>query len=116
MARDRTEERRLRRERREQERAERARAVAEREEFEGLQVDPETEYYEEIAEREPGDTNIVRWGFDIHPQVTFFSAGFLIIFLALTLIFQEQAEKVFQDALNWIGDNFGWFYILSNNN
>ena len=111
----RTEQRQARRAQRQREKEERDRAIAEREAFEGLQVDPETEYYEEIVGREPGDTNVVKWGFDLHPQVAFSSAGFLIIFLALTLIFQEQAEKFFQDALAFIGDNFGWFYILSAN-
>ncbi len=107
--------RKARRALRQQEKEARARAIKEREEFEGLQVDPETEYYEEIAERKPGDGNIVKWGFDLHPQVTFASAGFLIVFLTLTLIFKEDAEKFFQDTLTFIGDNFGWFYILSAN-
>ncbi|MCP5032716.1 MAG: hypothetical protein GY939_13005, partial [Actinomycetia bacterium] len=112
---DRTELRTARRAQRHREREERERAVAEREAFEGLQVDPETEYYEEIADRKPGDGNIVKWGFDLHPQVAFSSAGFLIVFLALTLIFNDQAETFFQEALTFIGDNFGWFYILAAN-
>lgn len=97
------------------EREERHRAVEEREEFEGLQVDPGMVFYPEIADRRPGDTNIVRWGFDLHPQVTAWSAGFLIIFLALTLVYRDSAEGVFADALVFIGDNFGWFYILAAN-
>ena len=68
---DRTRLREARRAARRREREERQRAIEEREAFEGLQVDPDTEFYEEIAERKPGDSNIVRWGFDIHPQVTF---------------------------------------------
>lgn len=95
--------------------AERKRAIEERPEFEGLQVKPENVYYDELKDREPGDTNIVKWGFDIHPQVTFIAAGFLIVFLALTLIFKDQAELFFQDSLTWIGDKFGWFYILAAN-
>ncbi len=110
-----TELMRERRARLRQQRAMRDAAIAERPAFEGLQLDPETEYYEEIAHRKPGDTNIVRFGFDIHPQVTFMSAGFLIVFLGLTLIFQDRAEQIFQDALGFIGDNFGWFYILAAN-
>ena len=113
--RNRLELRRLRREQRARDREERDRAIEEREAFEGLQVDPETEYYEELVERKPGDTNFVKWGFDLHPQVALGSAGFLVIFLALTLIFREQAETVFQEALTFIGTNFGWFYILSAN-
>ena len=112
---DRTQEWRARRERKEKERRERERAIRERERFEGLQVDPDVDYYEDIAQREPGDTNIVRWGFDLHPQVTFWSAGFLVVFLGLTLAFRETAEGIFNDALSFIGDNFGWFYILSAN-
>ncbi len=112
---NRTELRKARRAVRQREKEERERAIAEREAFEGLQVDPETEYYEEIADRTPGDTNIVKWGFDLHPQVALSSAGFLVVFLALTLIFQDQAETFFQNALTFIGDNFGWFYILSAN-
>ncbi|MBT8241812.1 MAG: BCCT family transporter [Acidimicrobiia bacterium] len=68
-----------------------------------------------MSTREPGDSNIVKFGFDIHPQVTLASAGFLTIFLGLTLAFQERAETVFADSLAFIGDNFGWFYILSAN-
>ncbi len=110
---DRSEARKALRAQEEQERLERERAVAERDPFEGLQVEPETEYYEEVKERTPGDTNIVKWGFDIHPQVTFISAGFLILFLGLTVIFQDAAESAFQSALTFIGNTFGWFYILA---
>ncbi len=95
--------------------ADRKRAIAERPEFEGLQVRPENIYYEELKDREPGDTNIVKWGFDLHPQVTFASAGFLILFLGLSLIFKDQAETFFQGSLDFIADKFGWFYILSAN-
>lgn len=112
---DRTNEWRDRRERQEEEREQRRRAIRERESFEGLQVDPDVDYYEDTRRRTPGDTNIVKWGFDIHPQVTFSAAGFLIVFLGLTLAFQERAEKFFGDSLSFIGDNFGWFYILSAN-
>ena len=96
----------------EQERERRRRAIEERPEFEGLQVRIDTKYYEDIADREPGDGNIVKWGFDLHPQVTLWSAGFLVVFLGLTLAFQEPAESFFNSTLAWIGDTFGWFYIL----
>lgn len=97
------------------EEAERRHAVEDRPAFEGLQVEPENVYYEELKDREPGDTNIVKYGFDIHPQVTFASAGFLIVFLGLTLIFSDVAESIFAASLDFIGDKFGWFYILSAN-
>jgi choline/carnitine/betaine transport len=104
--------RRLAEELAEREHEAREHAIKDRKPFEGLQVEPENDYYEEASKRHPGDTNIVRFGFDIHPQVTIWSAGFLVLFLALTLIFSSGAETFFVDMQSWIGDTFGWFYIL----
>ena len=77
---------------------ERRKAIVARERFYGLQVEPEVEYYEEVADREPGDTNWVGFGFDIHPQVTFIAGGLLLAFVAWTLLAGEQAAAVF----NWL--------------
>ena len=99
----------------EEERRQRREAIRNRRPFDGLQVDPDIDFYPEVADREPGDTNIVKWGFDIHPQVTFWSAGILVVFVALTLIFQEQASDVFGEVLGFIGNSFGWLYILAAN-
>ncbi len=90
-------------------------AVRHRARFEGLQVDPDIDFYPEVADREPGDKNIVRWGFDIHPQVTFSAAGFLLLFIAATLIFPDQAAEVFSAILNFINEKVGWLYIISFN-
>ena len=97
------------------ERERRRSAVINRAPFEGLQVDPDIEFYPEVADREPGDTNIKRWGFDIHPQVTFWAAGLLLVFIALTLAFQDRASDVFTEVLSIVGTTFGWLYILSAN-
>ncbi len=99
----------------EEERRARREAIYNRKPFEGLQVDPEIDFYPEVAHREPGDTNIVKWGFDIHPQVTFWSAGILVAFISLTLIFQDAAADVFGEVLSFIGNTFGWLYILAAN-
>jgi len=64
-----------------QEEIERQKAIEGREQFYGLQVEPDVEYYEEIKHRTPGDTNWVGYGFDIHPQVTFVASGLLIVSL-----------------------------------
>ncbi len=90
-------------------------AIRERAHFEGLQIDPDIDFYPEVADREPGDKNIVRWGFDIHPQVTFSAAGFLLLFIAATLIFPDQAGGVFSAVLNFINEKVGWLYIISFN-
>ncbi|MXZ69113.1 MAG: BCCT family transporter, partial [Acidimicrobiia bacterium] len=90
-------------------------AIRHRARFEGLQVDPDIDFYPEVADREPGDKNIVRWGFDIHPQVTFYAAGFLLIFIAATLIFPDQAGGVFSAILSFINEKVGWLYIIAFN-
>lgn len=89
----------------------RKKAIEEREQFEGLQVEPEASFYDEGGHREPGDTNWVGYGFDIHPQVTFIASAFLIVFIVGTLLMGERADAMFGSILNWIGSNFGWFYI-----
>ena len=48
-------------------------------EMKGLQVQPTASIRNEVPDRQPGDTNIVRWGFDLHPQVSFIAGGLLIL-------------------------------------
>lgn len=84
-------------------------------ELKGLQVKPTASIKDEQPGREPGDTNIVKWGFDIHPQVTFISGGLIIAFIVGTLLFQEQANLIFSQTQNFIADTAGWFYILAAN-
>ncbi len=93
----------------------RKRAIAERKPFYGLQVDPEASFYDEAKGRKPGDNNWVGFGFDMHPWVTLISGALLIIFIAGTLLFREQAEALFSFMLTGIGGIFGWFYILAAN-
>ena len=90
-------------------------AIRNRKPFEGLQVDPDIDFYPEVANREPGDRNIVRFGFDIHPQVTFASAGFLILFIGWTLIDQDRANDIFAEVLGFINERLGWLYIIDFN-
>jgi choline/glycine/proline betaine transport protein len=90
-------------------------AIYNRRRFEGLQVDPEIDFYPEVADREPGDSNIVRFGFDLHPQVTFWSAGFLVVFLGYALFFQEQASDTLNSVLGFVNGTFGWFFIMAAN-
>ncbi|HEX6255242.1 MAG TPA: BCCT family transporter [Euzebyales bacterium] len=97
------------------EREARRQAIIERPRFEGLQVAPEIDFYPEVADREPGDSNIVRWGFDLHPQVTFWSAGLVVTLLVVTLVFREPMEAFFVGLRDGINAFFGWFYILAAN-
>jgi choline/glycine/proline betaine transport protein len=80
----------------------------------GLQV----ELFHPDSDREPGDTNIRRFGFDIHPVV--FPVALLIIaaFIALTILGPEfglDVSGAYTWLFNTIGDTFGWFYLLAVN-
>lgn len=77
----------------------------------GLQV----ELFHAKTGRKPGDTNIEKWGFDVHPQVFFISGPLIIIFIAFTLLFKDQAQTVFSQVQTTIANTAGWFYILSAN-
>ena len=90
-------------------------AIQNRKPFEGLQIDPDIDFYPEVADREPGDRNIVRMGFDVHPQVTFWSAGFLAVFITLSLVFTDATADVFSEILSFINEKLGWLYILDFN-
>ena len=98
----------------EEEERRREEAIHNRKPLEGLQVDPDIDFYPEVADREPGDRNIVRGGFDIHPQVTFWSAGILAVFILLS-VFVDGTQDVFSAILDFINEKLGWFYILDFN-
>ena len=98
----------------EQEERRREEAISNRKSFEGLQIDPDIDFYPEVADREPGDRNIVRAGFDIHPQVTFWASGFLVVFICLS-IFVDATQDFFSAILDFINGSLGWFYILDFN-
>jgi choline/glycine/proline betaine transport protein len=99
----------------EAEREARHHAIEDRPLFEGLQVEPTASYFDVSDRREPGRDNWVGWGFDIHPQVTFVSAALVTLFIALTLMFREDADRFFESTLGGITANFGWFLVLSAN-
>ncbi len=61
---------------------------------------------------EESDGNIKRWGFDAHPVVTPVSVVLIAIFIAFTLLFQEQAEIIFNNVKDGIANTTDWFLIL----
>jgi len=77
----------------------------------GLQV----ELFHPESDREPGDTNIQGLGFDIHPIV--FPVALLLIgaFIAATIGLGDDAAAAYTWLFNFIGENFGWFYLLAVN-
>jgi len=93
----------------------REKAIKEREKFRGLQIRPTATLLDGEPNREPGDRNWSRFGFDLHPQVTFVSVFILTVFIVLTIMFKEQAASTAEGMLAWISTNFGWFFIFSAN-
>ena len=81
------------------------------EQSEGLQV----ELFHPDTGREAGDTNVRKWGLDVHPRVFPLSCLLIALFVGLTLVFRSQAGAVFQSVQTAIATTAGWFYILSVN-
>jgi choline/glycine/proline betaine transport protein len=78
---------------------------------EGLQV----ELFHAETDREPGDTNWQGYGFDVHPQVFFISAGIILLFIVYSLLFPEQAGNAYTAAREGVSEIFGWFFIMAAN-
>jgi choline/glycine/proline betaine transport protein len=99
----------------EAERAARQRAIDQRAPFDGLQDTPTASYFDVSDRRTPGRDNWTGFGFDLHPQVTFFATALVTAFIVLTLMFREQADAFFQATLASVSGNFGWFLVLAAN-
>lgn len=67
------------------------------------------------SDREPGDTNIQKFGLDIHPVVFPVSLVVIVAFVAVTIIFSEGAAEAYTTIFEGINGYFGWFYILAVN-
>ena len=78
---------------------------------EGLQV----ELFHAETDREPGDTNWQGYGFDVHPQVFFISAGIILLFIAVSLVFQDAAADLYTNVRQGVSETFGWLFILAAN-
>jgi len=90
-------------------------AIKERETFRGLQIIPTASYYDESHGHKPGEKNWIKFGFDLHPQVSLTAAGLVALFIVMTVIYQEQSAEFFKGLLDGIGNTFGWLYILAAN-
>jgi len=77
----------------------------------GLQV----ELFHPESDRSPGDTNIQRFGFDVHPIVFPIALVIIALFIGATILLGEQAANAYTAIFNFINGTFGWFYILAVN-
>ena len=69
----------------------RIRAIKDRRPFKGLQLKPTASFFDNAEQREPGENNWNKYGFDLHPQVTIFSVIFLTAFIVLILMFKTES-------------------------
>lgn len=60
-------------------------------------------------------TTVGPFGLDIHNPVFLVSGLSIVVFVLVTLAFQEQAGAVFTDLRNWLTATFDWFFLLSAN-
>jgi choline/glycine/proline betaine transport protein len=77
----------------------------------GLQV----ELFHPESDREPGDTNIQRFGFDVHPIVFPVALAVVVIAIVATLLLGDTASSVYDSLFTYINNTFGPFYILAVN-
>ena len=78
---------------------------------EGLQV----ELFHPDSEREPGDTNVQRFGFDIHPVVFPVALAVVAVAITATILLGDTASSVYNSLFTTINNTFGPFYILAVN-
>ncbi|WP_420346491.1 BCCT family transporter [Pelagibius sp.] len=69
----------------------------------------------ETTDYEIGQDNIRPFGLDIHNPVFVVSALTIIVFVLLTLAFQEEATEFFGWLRPFLTSNFDWFFLLSAN-
>jgi len=77
----------------------------------GLQV----ELFHPESDRSPGDTNIQKLGFDIHPIVFPVALLLIAVFIAVTVLLGDQAAEAYSAVRGFFEGNFGWFYLLAVN-
>ena len=68
-----------------------------------------------MADNSP-ETGEQRWyHLDVHPWVFFVSSGLIVLFVALTLIFQRNVDDFFAMVQTAVGTYAGWFFIWTMN-
>ena len=77
----------------------------------GLQV----ELFHPESDREPGDTNWQKYGFDVHPVVFPIALAVIALFITVTILLGDTASEAYTWLFNTIGSTFGWFYLLAVN-
>ncbi len=82
-----------------------------------------SDYEELIAELEEvyetdyevGQDNIERFGLDMHNPVFFVSAGLIVLFVVVSLLFPEVAKSALEATKSWIQVVFDWVLLSAGN-
>ncbi len=59
--------------------------------------------------------NVGPFGLDIHNRVFVISGLMVVVFVLMTLMFQNQVEPMFNGLRVWLTSNLDWFFITSGN-
>ncbi|WP_026052698.1 BCCT family transporter [Gayadomonas joobiniege] len=59
--------------------------------------------------------NVGPFGLDIHNKVFAISASLIIVFVVITLAFQNSVAPIFNDLRAWLTNSLDWFFILTSN-
>ena len=82
-------------------------------------IEPDGEVNPIDTDYQVGQDNVTftigRYGMDIHNPVFGISAFTVVLFVALALVFREQAEPVFGGIRQWLTSTLDWFFIGSGN-
>jgi BCCT family betaine/carnitine transporter len=72
---------------------------------------------EEVYETdyEVGQDNIERFGLDMHNPVFFVSAGLIVLFVVVSLVFPEAAKSALEATKSWIQVVFDWALLSAGN-
>jgi len=67
------------------------------------------------TEYETGQDNVELMGFDLHNPVFFLSAGALIPFIIISLLFPERMGEALATSKSFVTGNFDWFFVITTN-
>jgi len=72
---------------------------------------------EEVFETdyEVGQDNVERYGLDMHNPVFFVSAGLIVLFVLISLLFPDAAKSGLEATKNWIQVAFDWLFLSAGN-
>jgi len=72
---------------------------------------------EEVYETdyEVGQDNIERYGLDMHNPVFFVSAGLIVVFVVLSLLFPDAAKAGLEATKDWVQVTFDWVFLSAGN-